>query len=76
MSNEAEEAARRRTAIAEYRKKLLNHKELESRVHTGHRNKTLMLITTELGISCLVKKQCLFHYFLIIHFKEMKQICE
>ncbi|KAF9684391.1 hypothetical protein SADUNF_Sadunf04G0113500 [Salix dunnii] len=34
MSNEAEEAARRRTAIAEHRKKLLNHKELESRVHT------------------------------------------
>ncbi|KAB5541473.1 hypothetical protein DKX38_014447 [Salix brachista] len=32
MSSEAEESARRLTAIAEYRKKLLNHKELESRV--------------------------------------------
>ncbi|KAJ6986301.1 hypothetical protein NC653_024020 [Populus alba x Populus x berolinensis] len=38
MSSEAEEAARRRTAIAEYRKKLLNHKELESRVRTVREN--------------------------------------
>lgn len=60
MSSEAEEAARRRTATADYRKKLLNHKELESRVHAGHRNKALILITAHLGISCLVKKQSLF----------------
>ncbi|CAI0437924.1 unnamed protein product [Linum tenue] len=32
MSTDAEEAGRRRTAVAEYRKKLLQHKELESRV--------------------------------------------
>ncbi|KAH7847465.1 hypothetical protein Vadar_026392 [Vaccinium darrowii] len=30
--SEAEDAVRRRTAVAEYRKKLLQHKELESRV--------------------------------------------
>ncbi|CAI0377568.1 unnamed protein product [Linum tenue] len=32
MSTEVDEAGRRRTAVAEYRKKLLQHKELESRV--------------------------------------------
>ncbi|KAL6963827.1 26S proteasome regulatory subunit 10B A [Sarracenia purpurea var. burkii] len=35
MSSEAEDAVRRRTAVAEYRKKLLQHKELESRVRGG-----------------------------------------
>lgn len=36
MSSEAsEDAARRRTATADYRKKLLQHKELESRVRAG-----------------------------------------
>jgi hypothetical protein len=62
MSSEVEEAARRRTAIAEYRKKLLNHKELESRVRTGHRNKTLILILADLGISFSEKKE----FFLLI----------
>ena len=62
MSSEAEEAARRRTAIAEYRKKLLNHKELESRVRTGHRNKTLILTLADLGISFSEKKK----FFLLI----------
>ncbi|KAJ6671412.1 hypothetical protein OIU85_015183 [Salix viminalis] len=38
MSSEAEESARRFTAIAEYRKKLLNHKELESRVRKVREN--------------------------------------
>lgn len=56
MSSEVEEAARRRTAIAEYRKKLLNHKELESRVRTGHRNKTLILMLADLGISFSEKR--------------------
>lgn len=60
MSSEVEEAARRRTAIAEYRKKLLNHKELESRVRTGHRNKTLILILADLGISFSEKKKSFF----------------
>lgn len=33
--SDTDEAARRRNAVAEYRKKLLQHKELESRVRTG-----------------------------------------
>ena len=33
--SDAEEATRRRNAVAEYRKKLLQHKELESRVRSG-----------------------------------------
>lgn len=32
---DTEDAVRRRTAVAEYRKKLLQHKELESRVRSG-----------------------------------------
>lgn len=35
MSGETEEAVRRRVATADYRKKLLQHKELESRVRGG-----------------------------------------
>lgn len=35
MAAESEDAVRRKAAIAEYRKKLLNHKELDSRVRTG-----------------------------------------
>jgi hypothetical protein len=35
ISNDGEDAARRRTAEADYRKKLLNHKELESRVRSS-----------------------------------------
>nr|GMD00162.1 26S proteasome regulatory subunit S10B homolog B-like [Ipomoea batatas]GME00614.1 26S proteasome regulatory subunit S10B homolog B-like [Ipomoea batatas] len=39
MSSEAsEDAARRRTATADYRKKLLQHKELESRVRAAREN--------------------------------------
>lgn len=30
-----EDAVRRRTALADYRKKLLQHKELDARVRTG-----------------------------------------
>jgi hypothetical protein len=33
--SEADEAVRRRNAVADYRKKLLQHKELESRVRSG-----------------------------------------
>lgn len=36
MSGENDDAVRRKTAIAEYRKKLLNHKELEGRVRSGN----------------------------------------
>uniref|UniRef100_A0A7N2KSJ7 Peroxidase n=1 Tax=Quercus lobata TaxID=97700 RepID=A0A7N2KSJ7_QUELO len=36
--SEAEEATRRRNAVAEYRKKLLQHKELESRVRSVREN--------------------------------------
>jgi len=32
---DTEDATRRRNAVAEYRKKLLQHKELESRVRSG-----------------------------------------
>jgi hypothetical protein len=32
---DTEDAVRRRNAVAEYRKKLLQHKELESRVRSG-----------------------------------------
>lgn len=35
MSTEAEDAVRRRTAVADYRKRLLQHKELDSRVRAG-----------------------------------------
>lgn len=35
MSTESEDAVRRKSAISEYRKKLLNHKELEGRVRSG-----------------------------------------
>ena len=35
MTSEAEDAVRRRTAVADYRKKLLQHKELDSRVRGG-----------------------------------------
>lgn len=35
MSGETEEAVRRRVGTADYRKKLLQHKELESRVRGG-----------------------------------------
>lgn len=35
MSDGGDEAARRRNVIAEYRKKLLSYKEIESRVRTG-----------------------------------------
>ncbi|KAI8554229.1 hypothetical protein RHMOL_Rhmol05G0082200 [Rhododendron molle] len=38
MSSETEDAVRRRTAVAEYRKKLLQHKELESRVRGVREN--------------------------------------
>lgn len=33
--SEGEDAVRRRSAVTEYRKKLLQHKELESRVRSG-----------------------------------------
>ncbi|GKV51179.1 hypothetical protein SLEP1_g57850 [Rubroshorea leprosula] len=33
--NDGEDAARRRSAVTDHRKKLLQHKELESRVRTG-----------------------------------------
>lgn len=36
MSGENDDAARRKAAIADYRKKLLNHKELEGRVRSGN----------------------------------------
>ena len=35
MSDEEEAVRRRTAAVADYRKKLLQHKELESRVRTG-----------------------------------------
>nr|GEX92464.1 26S proteasome regulatory subunit S10B homolog B [Tanacetum cinerariifolium] len=35
MTSEGEEAVRRRGAVTEYRKKMLQHKELDSRVRTG-----------------------------------------
>ena len=35
MSTETEDAVRRRTATTDYRKKLLQHKELDSRVRAG-----------------------------------------
>lgn len=35
MASEAEDAVRRRTTTTDYRKKLLQHKELESRVRSG-----------------------------------------
>lgn len=35
MASEAEDVGRRRTVTADYRKKLLQHKELESRVRSG-----------------------------------------
>lgn len=35
MATDSEDAARRKTAIQDYRRKLLNHKELESRVRSG-----------------------------------------
>lgn len=35
MSEAEDDAVRRRAAVAEYRKKLLQHKELESRVKSG-----------------------------------------
>ena len=35
MSDALEDAARRRNVVAEYRKKLLQYKEIESRVRTG-----------------------------------------
>ncbi|KAJ6730978.1 hypothetical protein OIU85_021725 [Salix viminalis] len=38
VSNDGEDAVRRRNAEAEYRKKLLNHKELESRVRSTREN--------------------------------------
>jgi len=38
MSSESEESVRRRTALTEHRKKLLSHKELESRVRAGREN--------------------------------------
>ncbi|KAK6136722.1 hypothetical protein DH2020_029550 [Rehmannia glutinosa] len=38
MSSENDDAARRKTAVAEYRKKLLNHKELEGRVRSVREN--------------------------------------
>ncbi|KAF2324616.1 hypothetical protein GH714_015670 [Hevea brasiliensis] len=38
MSNGEEDAARRRTVVADYRKKLLQHKELESRVRAVREN--------------------------------------
>ena len=33
--SEGEDAVRRRNAVTEYRKKLLQHKEIESRVRSG-----------------------------------------
>lgn len=36
MSGEGEDAVRRRNAVTEYRKKLLQHKEIESRVRSGN----------------------------------------
>lgn len=45
MSSENDDAARRKVAIADYRKKLLNHKELEGRVRSGNRvNKPLFVV--------------------------------
>jgi len=41
INNDGEDAARRRNAEAEYRKKLLHHKELESRVRSGQTTLTL-----------------------------------
>ncbi|KAG6774659.1 hypothetical protein POTOM_022020 [Populus tomentosa] len=38
INNDGEDAARRRNAEAEYRKKLLHHKELESRVRSAREN--------------------------------------
>lgn len=38
MSGENDDAARRKAAIAEYRKKMLSHKELDVRVRSGNRN--------------------------------------
>ncbi|KAJ0085415.1 hypothetical protein Patl1_09206 [Pistacia atlantica] len=38
MSGEGEDAVRRRTAVTEYRKKLLQHKEIESRVRSVREN--------------------------------------
>ncbi|KAI3448015.1 hypothetical protein Pfo_004680 [Paulownia fortunei] len=38
MASESEDAVRRKSAIAEYRKKLLNHKELEGRVRSVREN--------------------------------------
>ncbi|CAA2988264.1 26S protease regulatory subunit S10B homolog B [Olea europaea subsp. europaea] len=38
MATDSEDAARRKTAIQDYRRKLLNHKELESRVRSVREN--------------------------------------
>ncbi|KAK6121461.1 hypothetical protein DH2020_044796 [Rehmannia glutinosa] len=38
MASESEDAVRRKSAVAEYRKKLLNHKELEGRVRSVREN--------------------------------------
>lgn len=35
MATETDDAARRKSAISDYRKKLLSHKELEGRVRSG-----------------------------------------
>lgn len=48
---EAEDAVRRRNAVAEYRKKLLQHKELESRVRSGWSHNPLPIFTLRIGFS-------------------------
>lgn len=49
--SEGEEATRRRSAVNEYRKKLLNYKELESRVRTGN---DLLSLSLSLSVFDLV----------------------
>uniref|UniRef100_A0A2P2M9G6 Uncharacterized protein MANES_18G021300 n=1 Tax=Rhizophora mucronata TaxID=61149 RepID=A0A2P2M9G6_RHIMU len=53
MSSEAEEVARRHSAVTDYRKKRLQHKELESRVRAGIREE---------------KPQTSFSFFLSVFF--------
>lgn len=44
--SDGDEAARRRTAaVTEYRKKLLHHKELESRVRTGSISEIILILS-------------------------------
>lgn len=52
MSDEEEAVRRRTAAVADYRKKLLQHKELESRVRTGDFHLSNLYFTRK-GFDCL-----------------------